>query len=184
MTKNDAFYKILFAIELALLPMVSFAYVYGGWPTWIMGLFMGGVFVCKIWREIFKDVYDKTHIIIGAVSTVAVYTYLLIFLTSIGYFHPALAVTTIVFVILQSLFKVLMRNKRMPEFVTAVDHCFVIFEAITLLAMSLIVLVSESAIVGLWSLLLTSIVSVSYKSYYALQFYGVIDKIKNKFHRR
>ena len=43
MTRNDTFFKILFAIEIALLPLVMAAEIM--MPAWSMGLFIVGILV-------------------------------------------------------------------------------------------------------------------------------------------
>ena len=68
MTRNDTFYKILFAIEIALLPLVMAYYIL--FPTWVGGEFVAGVLVTKIWIELFKNKEDKVHTIINAIGNV------------------------------------------------------------------------------------------------------------------
>ncbi len=53
MSKNDIFYKILFAVELALIPMVIFAYKIIT-ERWVLGVFITLVLLVKIWLELFK----------------------------------------------------------------------------------------------------------------------------------
>ena len=45
MTRNNLLFKILFAIELALIPMVIFSHLY--LPNWAMSLILGAIVVAK-----------------------------------------------------------------------------------------------------------------------------------------
>jgi len=72
MTRNDTFFKILFAIEIALLPLVMASYML--MPHWTVGLFIAGILIVKIWLELFKNKDDKVHkiiMLIGNILTVA-----------------------------------------------------------------------------------------------------------------
>ena len=63
MTRNNLLFKILFAIELALLPMVIFSYLF--LAPWAMGVFIAGVLLAKIWLHIFNDKTKSSVVIIS-----------------------------------------------------------------------------------------------------------------------
>ena len=182
MTRNDGFYKFLFALELALLPMVVFANLY--WAKWTMGLIIGAVCICNVWREIFKDRTSRQHSLIGLFASVMVFAFLLIYLTVLGYLNPVLASFGLAFIVLYNIFKEILFNKHINETISAVDFCFTIFESVALIAFGFVVMVTQPATIAVWTLLLTSAVSVAYKVYYLFRYEDLIGKIKNLFHKR
>ncbi len=165
MIKNDLFFKILFAIELALLPLVVFAYLF--LPLWAMGLIIAGVLLAKIWMELYKDRLSFTHTLISSIASVVVFTTLLILFINAGFVNQTLAIADIILIFFMNLFLVLLKNKNMPEFIEAVDYCYMLFEILTLI--SFIFLAYNNTVIvliGLFTLLLTTVLSVGYKLYY------------------
>lgn len=179
MTKNDLFFKILFAIELALLPMVIFAYLF--LPLWAMGLILAGVLLAKIWMELYKDKLSFAHTIIDSVGSIIMFTTLLILFINAGFVNQTLAIADIILIFFMNLFKIVLNNKNMPEFIEAVDYCYVLFEILTLI--SFIFLAYNNTVIvviGLFTLLLTTAISVGYKLYYFVRY----TKINSIFWRK
>lgn len=181
MTRNDTFFKILFAIELALLPMVFFAQML--LPDWSMGLFVAGILVAKIWVELFKN---KTfaHTLINAIGSIVVFSTLLIFFMSLGLINVVLGIFAVVFIVLTNIFKVVLHNKAMPETIEAIDFCYTLFEILTLVAFTFLVFYSLITSIGLFAILLTAVVSVAYKVFYVFKYMDVFGKLKKLFRRK
>ena len=179
MTRNDTFFKILFAIEVALLPLVMAADTM--MPTWSVGLFIAGVLVAKIWMEIFKNKEDRAHVIINSIGNILTISSLVIFFAVKNYVNYVLCGFIVVFVILMNLFRILLHGKAMPEMIEAVDTCHVLFECLTVAGLAVIVLNSLMADIALFALLLTAIASVIYKIFYVVKTYNVIGLIKDTF---
>lgn len=178
MTRNDALYKVLFAIEIALLPMVIFAYLY--LPEWSMGLFIAGILLAKIWLELFKDKINYSHIIIDAVGSILVFTTLLTFFMVIDLINVALGVVTLVLIVIMNVFNILYFKKNLPEYVDAVDYCYILFECLTLIAFTFLTYYSLITDIGLFALIMTCAVSIIYKIYYAFKY----TKFGNIFRRK
>ena len=120
MTRNDIFYKILFAISIALLPIVIFAYLY--LPEWSISLIIAGILLCKIWIELFKDKLNFQHAIIDALASILIFTTLIILFAVIDAINLALAIIAIILIILTNVFKIVFFKKNMPEFLDAVAY--------------------------------------------------------------
>ena len=174
MARNDPFLKILFAIEVALVPMVIFAYLF--LPEWSIGIFVAGILLTKIWVELFKNKLNKTHVIMIAVGNIFIFTTLLIFFMVEGLVNIPLSIVVIVLIWLFNILNVLMRNKSIPDFILAVDYCYVLFEILTLVAFTFLVFSSLVTYIGLYAILLTTAVSVIYKIYYAIRYLGIFNK--------
>ncbi|MFQ6752415.1 MAG: hypothetical protein ACLRFL_02475 [Clostridia bacterium] len=182
MTRNDLFYKVLFAIEIALLPIVIFAEMFIA--DWTMGLFIAAILACKIWREIFKDRASRSQHLIGCIASILVFTTLIVYfiiLDVIGIVIGALAIAAIV---LMQVLDILTFNKHINDTVRAVDSCYMIFECLTLASLIFAIFYSMTTNIGLFAILLTSVVSVGYKLYYIFKYTDVVGKIKSIFKKK
>ncbi len=182
MTRNDTFFKILFTLEIGLVPLAMAAYLL--FPIWSVGVFVAGILVAKIWIELFKNKGNKVHIILNSIGNIITISSLVIFFTIYGYINVVLCVFIAILVFATNIFKIAMFNKIMPEMIDAVDSCYVLFECLTLIAFTFVVFHTLVTDIALFALLLTSAVSVIYKAYYLLRNHGAFDKIKNLFRRK
>lgn len=178
MSKNDTFFKILFAVEIALLPMVFFADRF--LPRWAVGLFIAGILLAKVWLELFKDRANKSHVIIDSVGSIIVFATLLIFFVVAEYVSKPLGIAVLVLVVIMNLLLPATFARKMPEFVDAVDFCYMLFECFTLLAFTIIGYYQLVTNIGLFALLLTSAVSIIYKVYYFFRRTEAISKNNKK----
>ncbi len=181
MTRNDIFYKILFAISIALLPIVIFAYLY--LPEWSVSLIIAAILLCKIWIELFRDKTSFQHIIIDSVASILIFTTLLIFFAVIDKINLALAIVTIVLIVFANIYKIVFFKKSMPEFIDAVDYCYMLFECLTLVAFTFLIYYSLVTNIGLVAIILTTGVSVCYKIYYTFK-YTKVNNIFKIFKRK
>ena len=182
MTRNDTFYKILFAIEIALLPLtMAFSLLL---DPWVAGLCVAGIIVTKIWMELFKDKENMVHSIVGSISSALTVSSLAIFFTIQGIVESVvLCVFAVIFVVLANVLKATLFKSSMPEMINAVDACVSLFEYFILIALVVILFyVSEATIllleVGIFAILLTTLVSVAYKTFYIIKTYDVWNKTK------
>lgn len=182
MTKNDTFFKILFAIELALIPMVIYAHLF--LETWAISLFICALLIAKIWREIFKEKDNKQHTIISAIASACVFGVLLIYFANVELLSLPLAIVTTIIMVLFNLLRVVLLNVNMGETIEAVDFCMIIFECLTLIAFIIMFYVETVTTIALWTLILTGAVSVIYKVYYGFRYDNWAGKIKAIFTRR
>ena len=179
MTRNDTFFKILFAIEIALLPLVMASYIL--MPTWSVGLFVAAVLISKVWLEIFKNKEDKAHLIINSIGNTLVVASLVIFFTIHNYISVALCVAVVILTVLTNLLKVLMNETTLPEMIDAVDVCYMLFECLLLVGLTFIIFSQLVSNIALFALLLTAGVSVAYKLYHLVRYNDVISKTKTFF---
>ena len=185
MTRNDTFYKILFSIQMVLIPLTMASYLI--FPVWSTALFITAILVAKIWMELFKDKENHVHAIINAIGSALVISALTIFFVVEGFVdNIALCVFVVVFNIAANAFRATLFKSAMPEMVNAVDACISLFEYLTLAAFAVVAFIMIEttmliAEVALFAILLTSIASIAYKTYYVFKTYDVWSKIKNFF---
>lgn len=182
MTRNDTFFKILFAIEIALLPLAMAAYIL--MPVWTVGVFIAGVLVAKIWLELFRDKENISHKVILAIGNALTISTLVIFFTVYGYINLAMCIVVVILAILFNVLKILMSKDVMPEIIDAVDSCYMLFECLTLIALAFVVFYELTTNIALFALVLTAATSVVYRIYYILRHKGGWDRIKNLFRRK
>lgn len=164
MTKNDMFYKILFAIELALLPLVIFASIRIE-EKWAICLFIGAVLLVKIWLELFKDRINFQHAIISAISSILTFGVLLILFACNDYINMALAIVTVVLIAIYNILFVVQFKAQLPEFIQAVDFCYMLFECIAIACFVFVAYTSVASLIAIFALILTTVVSAGYKIY-------------------
>lgn len=177
-TRNDIVYKILFAIELALLPLIIFAGLY--LPTWGLCLFLAGLLLVKIWIELFKDRTNVAHSIIDEIGSVAVFTTIITFFIVRDEINLALGVSVIVLIWLYYIFSLSMVKKNMPEFIDAVDFSNMIFECLTICAFIFLPFEITTVNIGLVALILTTVVSIAYRIFFIFKY----TKANNIFRKR
>jgi len=185
MTRNNLLFKILFAIELALLPMVIFAKLLLTNAPWAMGVFVAGILLAKIWLHIFND-KTKSSTVIISIGNILVFAVLLILFMATGMVPIALGVIVLVLITLQNIFKIALYNKSLNETVEAVDYCYTLFECLTLIAFTVIMVEKLLIIskIGLFAIILTSALAVIYKIYYTIRYTNFISSLKNLFRRK
>ncbi len=181
MTRNDTFFKILFAIEIALLPMAMAAFLM--MPEWSVGIFVAGILVTKIWMELFKNKDDFIHVIINAIGNALTISTLVIFFTVKGYIGVAVCVFTVIAAVLMNALLVLTNKNTMPEMIDAVDTCYMLFEGLTLAGLTFVMFYGLITDIALFALVLTALVSVGYRLFYLYRQYDVTNKIKTLFAR-
>lgn len=178
MTRNETFFKILFAISLALLPMTIFSYLF--MPSWAISLFVAGLLLAKIWLELFKDKFLLSHNIILAINSVAVFTTLLIIFAIADIISLPLAICLIIAVVLMQAMKIILFKHNVPEYIDAVDYCYMLFECLTLGALAIATFYSLIANIGIFAMLMTAVVSVAYKVYFTFRYTNARNIFKRK----
>lgn len=180
MTRNNVLFKILFAIEVALLPMVIFSYLF--LPGWSVCLFIAGVLLAKIWLHIFND-KTKASAVIISLGNILVFSVLAIMYMATSHLNVALGVVSLVFIVLTNIFKICLFNKSISETIEAVDYCSVLFECLTIVGFAILLFYNLVTNIGLFALILTGVVSVVYKVYYTIKYTNFISTLKNLFKR-
>ena len=168
MNKNDRFFKILFAIQLAFIPLLFAMKLL--LPEWAICLFVAGILVVKIWFELFKDKESRMHYALNSVATVAVFSALTMLFYVQGSLNLALAIVVISLVVLHCIFKLATFNDQMPELINAVDSCFMLFECLAIATFTFVMYYNLAASIALFALILTAAVSFMYRVYYLIRY--------------
>ena len=100
-----------------------------------------------------------------------------------GYVHLALAIVVISVVVLHSAFRLLTFNDQMPELISAVDSCFMMFECLAIATFTFVIYYELAASIALFALVLTAVVSLLYRVYYLIKYKRAI-KVTEKSSKR
>lgn len=165
--KKDTCFKLMFAIEMALLPLAIFAKMF--LPVWSVGLFVAGILLCKIWREIFRNRLSKFQTIVSIIANIATSTILLALFMNMGILNIAIGVITIIAIAIKSVFEYIMFNTELPEFIDAVAYCSILFECLTLFSMTFAY--ANGTLLSICSIacILTAVVYVGYAIYWLIK---------------
>lgn len=165
--KKDTYFKLMFAIEMALLPLAIFAKLF--LPIWSVGLFVAGILLCKVWREIFRNKLSKFQTIVSIVANIATSTILLALFMNMGVLNVAIGVVAIIAIAIKSVFELVMFNNVLPEFIDAVSYCSILFECLTLFSMTFAYANATMLSICAVACVLTSIVYVGYAIYWLIK---------------
>lgn len=181
MTRNDAFFKILFAIQIALLPMVIFAYLF--LPGWSVAVFIAGVLMAKIWIGLFNDKTFMSVLLISISNILTFGVLLILFMINLE-INIALGVIALILIIFANIFRVTLLNRQIIDTIEAVDYCYNIFEYLALIALAIIMIFPMLTTISLFAIILTAVVSVGYKIYFVFKYTDFVGNIKNLFKRK
>lgn len=181
-TKNDNFYKILFAIEIALLPMVFCANLI--MPTWAVAVTIGIICFVKFWRELFKDKDSRMHSIIGSVASVLEFSVIMIFFMCKGLVNLPLSIVVLVLIALYNVYVQAFYHTQFNDTISSVDFCFKVFEYATLIALAIVMYFAQPVIIAYCAIILSAGVSMGYKTYYGFRYCRWFSRIKLLFRKR
>lgn len=165
--KKDTYFKLMFALEMALLPLAIFAKLF--LPVWSVGLFVAGILLCKIWREIFRNRQIKYQTVVSAIANIATSLVLLALFMSMGILNKAVGIIAIIVIALKSACEIVLFDQELPEFVDSVAYCAVLFECLTMFSMTFAYAYATILTVCTIASILTGVIYVGYTVYYLIK---------------
>ena len=169
-------YRGLFAVELALLPlMIAFKLIIGTWAVCIPLLLLA---VCRGVMIFVKNKAKLSDHIIECVGDTIVLGFLAIYFAVLGFIPTWLSVIVCILLPLYELASVYFYAKPMNEIIEALDFCFLSFVFTTIVSLSFVIKVDVVAKVSFIALMLTMVIVVAYKLYRFLNYYIINRKSK------
>ncbi len=173
---NDMRYKGLFAVELALLPLIiSFKLIIGTWAVSIPLIMLA---VCRCIMIFVKNRASLSDHIIQVVGDTVVLMFLAIYFTFLGYIPLWLCVIDCILVPLYGISNVYFFSKPMPDVVEALDFCFLAFVFTCIISLSFVMKIDVVAKVSFIAIMLTTAIVFIYKLYRFLNYYIINRKSK------
>ncbi len=179
MTRDDLIFKILFAIQLALLPIVILADLYLGSIALTVVLIC--LLVVKIWQLILKNKHSKQHLIILNLGDILMFLVILILFAVKGYLNVVAVVFALVFLVLALILEICLYGRTMPDSIEAIDYCLMLFICFALLSLSFVKFYSNLSMISLYTIILTAGATSIYKIYYVVRYTDCLYSIKNFF---
>lgn len=167
-------YRGLFAVELALLPLiVAFELLI---DTWAVGIPLLMLAVCRGIMIFIKDPTKVSDHIIEVVGDAIVLEFLAIYFCALGFIPTWLAIVDCILVPLFQLANVYFYNKPLPDIIEAIDFCFLAFLFTTIISLSFVVVFDVVAKVSFIAVMLSCGICIVYKLYRFLRYY-VIERV-------
>ena len=171
-------YRGLFAVELALLPLIiAFKLIIGTWAVCIPLLLLA---VCRGVMIFVKNKAKLSDHIIECVGDAIVLGFLAIYFAVLGFIPSWLGVVVCILLPLYELCNVYFYAKPMNDIIEALDFCFLAFVFTSIVSLSFVMADGFDVVakVSYIALMLTMIVVVAYKVYRFLRYYIISRKSK------
>ena len=169
-------YRGLFAVELALLPlMIAFKLIIG---TWALCIPLALLAVCRCVMIFIKDKVKLSDHIIECVGDTIVLGFLTIYFAVLNFVPNWLSIVVCILLPLYEMANVYFYSKPMNDIVEALDFCYLAFLFTTIISLSFVMVIDAVAKVSLIALMLTMAIVVAYKLYRFLRYYVFSRKSK------
>ena len=169
-------YRGLFAVELALLPlMIAFKLIIGTWAVCIPLLMIAS---CRCFMVFVKNKAKISDHIIECVSDTIILGFLAIYFSVLGFIPNWITIIACILLPLYELASVYFYAKPMNDIIEALDFCFLAFIFTTIISLSFVVVFDVVAKVSFIALILTMAVVILYKLYRFMRYYIISRKSK------
>lgn len=174
---KDFIFKILFSLEVCLLPMIISAKIL--MPDWTMAIFVGVIILVRLVMIFFKMPANYKHIILDGVGNVIVLTFALITYCCYAYISVPLTVLTCVFFALEEIIKVYFYYKPNSQLVEALIFSVEMFNFVVLASLTLVEFTTTTLTVGAIALTIATVALCIIQGYNFFYFY-VFKKDKKR----
>lgn len=166
---KDMIFKILFAIEIAFLPMIVSARVMMT-NAWVV-VFLSIVVVAKLAMVLLKDQSNHTHVYLDSIGNAIVLSFVMIAFACMGYINIALAIVASVFVALEEALRIFFFYKPNKQYIDALNFACEMFMYLVL-GGGLVVFIAETLLlIGVIALLISCVVIVAIQGYNFVYYY-------------
>ncbi len=173
---NNMRYRGLFAVQLALLPLIiAFNLLLA---EWAMAIPLALLVVCRLIMGFVKNRASLSEHIIQVIGDALTLGFVAIYFAYLGYIPTWLAVVDCVLVALYEVANAYFFCKPMPDFIDALDFCFLAFIFTTLISLTFVFKVDAVAKVSFLAIMITSAIVVAYKVYRFFNYYIINRKSK------
>ena len=174
---KDLIFKILFSLEICLLPMIISARIL--MPNFAMAIFVGAIVVTKIFMIFMKMPANYKHIIIDGIGNVVVMCFVLITYCCYNYINVPLTVITCVLFTLEEILKVYFYYKPNNQLVESLIFSVEMFVFVILLCLMFVELTTVTLRVAVIAMIIATLCLDLIQGYNFFYFY-VFKKTKRK----
>lgn len=171
MNKENLF-KLMFALEIALLPMIISAKLM--MPDWCIALFVGMIVVAKLVMIVVKNPANNMQLYLDAIGNVVVIVAGFIIFTCFGYVNLVMSILACVFIVTEEFVRVVFYFKPNNQLIDALNFSCEMFIFLSLAGMLVApfnAVILEVAVVALVinAIVLTVIQGYRYIYYYVIR---------------
>lgn len=176
--KNDKLVKLLFALQIAVLPLVVFGKIV--LEFWLSQLFILLLLVTNLWQFLLSEKYNKEHKLLNSTSTFLIVTFLMVFYGVLGFVKIGIIIPMLTLLLLFLLSIVFKKYFPRNELSNAVDICVYIFAYISVVFFGIVPAVHVVGLVGAFGTMLACVLSLSIKLFCFIKIKTYkVGKLKN-----
>lgn len=174
---KDFIFKILFSLEICLLPIIISAKII--MPKWTMAIFVGAILLVKLVMIFFKMPANYKHILLDSIGNVIVICFCLITYCCYDYINIPLTVLACVVFAIEEVLKVYFYYKPNSQIVEALIFAVEMFVFVVLACLMMVELTTKTLTIGVISLIIASLALCIIQGYNFFYFY-VFKKDKKR----
>lgn len=175
---KDLIFKILFAIEVAFLPMILSAHFMMN-RAWMI-VFLSVVIAAKLAMVLLKDPANHSHIYLDAIGNTVVVGFVIITLAGLGYLNLPLAISTTIVVAIEELARVYFFYKPNKQYIDALNFASEMFMYLVLGGALVVFWTKMLVLIGTIALLMCSAVIVVIQGYNFVYYYWLKKNKRTK----
>lgn len=181
--KNDKLVKLLFALQIAVLPLVVFGEIVLNF--WLSQLFILLLLVAKLWQFLLSEKYNNEHKLLNTITTFLIVSFLMVYYGILGFVKVGVIIPMLILMLVFLLSVIFKKYFPRNELSKAVDTCVYIFAYITVVFFGISSTVHVVGLVGAFGTMLACILSLGIKLYCLIKIKTYkIGKLKNSRKRK
>ena len=181
--KKELYYKLLFTLSIALIPMIISAKLI--MPSWCISLFVSIIVVCKLGMLVIKNPNNNLECYLEAINNVVVVIATVIIFVCFGWANLIFAIICSVFILSEEFLKIVFRFKPNSQLIEALNFSCEMFIYLTLGAMIVAPFNALMLDIALVALMINVVVLTLLQGYNYFHYYLIKkNKPTSKIHRR
>lgn len=178
-TKRDILFKIMFALQLAMLPLIiAFRLMFNNWC--VAGV-ISVILIAKLVMIVVKNPADNKHLYLDAVANFVVLTFCLITFCCYNYINVALTCVVCSFFLLEEIAKIYFFYKPNNQIVEGLNFACELFLFTTISSLLLVEVNSLVLTVSSVALLISCLFLVAIQGYKFVYYYIINNQNKKRY---
>lgn len=177
--KKDFLFKVMFALEVALLPLILAAKL--SFPDWLMYGSITALLIVKLVMTMIKNPSENMHIYLDSIGNVVVLCFCLITFCCFGYVNIALTAMVCSLFALQEVAKVYFFFKPNNQMVEGLNFANELFLFVTIASLLMIEINTLILTVSVIALIIASALLVCIQGYKFIYYYVINNQNKKRY---
>lgn len=181
--KNDKLIKVLFSLQIAVLPLVVFGKIVI--DLWLSKLFILLLLIAKLWQFLLSEKFNKEHKLLNTITTYLIISFLMVYYAVLGFVGVGVIIPMLIFLLLFLLSVIFGKFFIRNELTNTIDICVYIFAFITVVFYGISSAVFVVGLVSAYATTLACVISVGIKLFHFIKIKTYkIGKLKNSKRRK